>query len=83
MEEEIKLEVAKNVDTKDIELALQTDKKVDEAVVEKSLNYDALTPEEKSAIDEFISKVDVKILHKYYNLVQVHKVISQNSQIVF
>ena len=42
MEEEIKLEVAKNVDTKDIELALQTDKKVDEAVVEKSLNYDAL-----------------------------------------
>ena len=29
MEEEIKLEVAKNVDTKDIELALQTDKKVD------------------------------------------------------
>ena len=58
MEEEIKLEVAKNVDTKDIELAL--DKKVDEAVVEKSLNYDALTPEEKSAIDEFISKVDVK-----------------------
>jgi uncharacterized protein YaaN involved in tellurite resistance len=60
MEEEIKLEVAKNVDTKDIELALQTDKKVDEAVVEKSLNYDALTPEEKSAIDEFISKVDVK-----------------------
>ena len=60
MEEEIKLEVAKNVDTKDIELALQTDKKVDEAVVEKSLNYDALTPEEKSAIDEFFSKVDVK-----------------------
>ena len=60
MEEEIKLEVAKNVDTKDIELALQTDKKVDEAVVEKSLNYDALTPEEKAAIDEFISKVDVK-----------------------
>ena len=60
MEEEIKLEVAKNVDTKDIELALQTDKKVDEAVVEKSLNYDALTSEEKSAIDEFISKVDVR-----------------------
>lgn len=50
MEEEIKLEVAKNVDTKDIELALQTDKKVDEAVVEKSLNYDALTPEEKAGL---------------------------------
>ena len=35
MEEEIKLEVAKNVDTKDIELALQTDKKVDEALAKR------------------------------------------------
>ena len=60
MEEEIKLDVVKNVDTKDIELALQTEKKVDEKVVEKSLSYDALTQEEKNAIDEFIQKVDVK-----------------------
>lgn len=59
MNEEIKLEVASKVDTKEIENALEVNKKVDEAVVEKSLNYDALTPEEKSAIDEFIGKVDV------------------------
>ena len=58
--EEIKLEVVSNVDTKEIETALQTNKKVDEAVVEKSLNYDALTEEEKNAIDTFLAKVDVK-----------------------
>lgn len=60
MNEEIKLEVVSNVDTKEIETALATNKKVDEAVVEKSLNYDALTPEEKEAIDTFLAKVDVK-----------------------
>lgn len=60
MNEEIKLEVVSNVDTKEIETALATNKKVDEAVVEKSLNYDALTDAEKAAIDEFLSKVDVK-----------------------
>lgn len=58
--EEIKLEVVSNVDTKEIETALQTNKKVDEAVVEKSLNYDDLTEEEKNAIDTFLAKVDVK-----------------------
>ena len=60
MDEEIKLEVVSNVDTKEIETALETSKKVDEAVVEKSLNYDALTEEEKNAIDTFLEKVDVK-----------------------
>lgn len=60
MDEEIKLEVVSNVDTKEIETALETNKKVDEAVVEKSLNYDALTDEEKRAIDTFLEKVDVK-----------------------
>ncbi len=60
MNEEIKLEVVSNVDTKEIETSLATNKKVDEAVVEKSLNYDALTPEEKEAIDTFLAKVDVK-----------------------
>ena len=47
MNEEIKLEVVSSVDTKEIETALETTKKVDEAVVEKSLNYDVLTDEEK------------------------------------
>ncbi len=60
MSEEIKLEVVSNVDTKEIETALEKNKKVDEAVVEKSLNYEALTDEEKQAIDSFLAKVDVK-----------------------
>lgn len=60
MDEEITLEVVSNVDTKEIETALEKNKKVDEAVVEKSLNYDALTDEEKVAIDNFLTKVDVK-----------------------
>ena len=60
MNEEIKLEVVSSVDTKEIETALETTKKVDEAVVEKSLNYDVLTDEEKKAIDTFLEKIDVK-----------------------
>ena len=60
MDEEIKLEVVSNVDTKEIETALETTKKVDEAVVEKSLNYDVLTDDEKKAIDTFLEKIDVK-----------------------
>mgnify|MGYP000361150526 FL=1 len=60
MDEEIKLEVVSSVDTKEIETALETTKKVDEAVVEKSLNYDVLTDEEKKAIDKFLEKIDVK-----------------------
>ena len=60
MDEEIKLEVVSSVDTKEIETALETTKKVDEAVVEKSLNYDVLTDEEKKAIDTFLEKIDVK-----------------------
>ena len=60
MDEEVKLEVVSNVDTKEIETALETTKKVDEAVVEKSLNYDVLTDDEKKAIDTFLEKIDVK-----------------------
>ena len=60
MDEEMKLEVVSSVDTKEIETALETTKKVDEAVVEKSLNYDVLTDEEKKAIDKFLEKIDVK-----------------------
>ena len=60
MDEEIKLEVVSNVDTKEIETTLETTKKVDEAVVEKSLNYDVLTDDEKKAIDTFLEKIDVK-----------------------
>ena len=43
-----------------VEDTLLQEKKVSEEVVEKSLNYDALTDEEKKAIDEFIAKIDPK-----------------------
>ena len=54
---ELKVE-AKDVDLKKVEDNLLQEKKVSEEVVEKSLNYDALTDEEKKAIDEFIEKID-------------------------
>ena len=60
MEEEVKLEVLPKVDTKEIENAIAVNQKVDEKVVEKSLNYDVLTEEEKNAIDTFIQKIAVK-----------------------
>lgn len=54
---ELKVE-AKSMDTSKVEENLLQEKKVSEEVVEKSLNYDALTEEEKKAIDEFITKID-------------------------
>ena len=57
--EELKVE-AKNVDIGKVEDSLLQEKKVSEEVVEKSLNYDALTDAEKKAIDDFITKIDPK-----------------------
>lgn len=57
--EELKVE-AKSIDMSKVEDTLLQEKKVSEEVVEKSLNYDALTDEEKKAIDEFITKIDPK-----------------------
>ena len=57
---ELKVETAKNLDMSKVEENLLQEKKVSEEVVEKSLNYDALTDEEKKAIDEFITKIDPK-----------------------
>ena len=54
---ELKVET-KDVDMSKVEDTLLQEKKVSEEVVEKSLNYDALTDEEKKAIDEFITKID-------------------------
>ena len=56
--EELKVET-KSIDMK-VEDTLLQEKKVSEEVVEKSLNDDALTDEEKKAIDEFIAKIDPK-----------------------
>ena len=58
--EAIELKLTPSVDTKELETTLVTEeKKVTEAEVEKSLNYDALTEEEKKAIDDFVAKFDV------------------------
>ena len=60
MSENVELTLNPKVDTKKMEDDLLKEKKVSNEVVEKSLNYDLLTPEEKQAIDEFVAKVDVK-----------------------
>ena len=59
MSEKVELQVAPSVDKEKLENEILQEKEVSEAAVEKSLNYDALTEEEKKAIDEFIAKVDV------------------------
>ena len=60
-EQEIaEIKVTSQADIKELEntLVLET-KKVKEEEVEKSLNYDLLTDDEKRAIDEFLAKIDV------------------------
>ncbi len=59
MSEKVELTLNPKVDTKQMENDLLREKTINEEAVEKSLNYDLLTPEEKQAIDEFITKVDV------------------------
>ena len=54
---ELKVE-AKDLKMGEVEENLLQEKKVTEEVVEKSLNYDALTDEEKKAIDDFVEKID-------------------------
>lgn len=55
--EGLELKVEKKVDEESIENL--TSEKVTEEKIENSLNYDILTKEEKKAIDEFNSKIDV------------------------
>ena len=54
---ELKVESPKT-EEKVVELVTGNEKVTDEKI-EKSLNYDLLTPEEKKAIDEFVEKIDV------------------------
>lgn len=56
---ELELTVKPTMDTTEIEKDLATNRKVEEAKVEKSLNYNALSEEEKNAIDVFLTKIDV------------------------
>ncbi len=54
----MELKVEQNMEDKKVaELALEN--KVTEEKIEKSLNYDELTNEEKKAIDEFNAKIDI------------------------
>ena len=55
----LELKVEKKVDEKEVE-GLVGEKKVTEDMVEESLNYDKLSKEEKAAIEEFNSKIDVE-----------------------
>ena len=57
--ENLILEVKPEISTKEIENELIEKKVISEEQVENSLNYEKLSDAEKSAIDEFISKVDV------------------------
>ena len=59
MKDELILELKPEVSTKEIETELIKNKKVTEEKVEDSLNYDKLKKEEKVAIDEFVSKLDL------------------------
>ena len=52
------LKVIEKVDEKSVE-GLMNLKKVDNEVIEESLNYASLTKEEKKAIDEFNKKIDI------------------------
>jgi len=53
------LKIEKKVDSEKIEQELLSTTEVTEEKVEKSLNYELLSEEEKKAIDEFVKKVDV------------------------
>ncbi len=54
----LELKVAKKIDEKSIE-GLVSEKEITENKIEKSLNYDELSKEEKVAIDEFNEKLDI------------------------
>ena len=56
---ELELEVKPQMNLTELEKDLLETKRVEEAQVEKSLNYDTLTDEEKQAIDTFLTKIDV------------------------
>ena len=57
--EGLELKVAKKIDEKEAEALTANVSKVTDEKIEKSLNYDELSKEEKKAIDEFTAKLDV------------------------
>ncbi|MBQ9315118.1 MAG: toxic anion resistance protein [Clostridia bacterium] len=55
----LELKVEKQVEEKEVEAIVKDTKQITNEKIEQSLNYDALTEEEKRAIDEFNAKIDV------------------------
>lgn len=58
--EELELKVNKEVNKAEVESLAQESKKVTDEKIEKSLNYDLLSQEEKDAIEEFNKKINVE-----------------------
>ena len=59
MSEALEIKVESKLPTEKIEKEILTVEKVTEEKIENSLNYDLLPQEEKEAIDEFCSKLEV------------------------
>lgn len=59
MSEALELKVEPKMANEKIEKELLTEEKVTEEKVESTLNYDLLSEEEKNAINEFCSKIDI------------------------
>lgn len=55
----LELKVDTKLNKEELENSVVLQENVTEEVVEESLNYDNLLPEEKKAIDEFVQKIDV------------------------
>ncbi len=58
--EELELKVNKTVAKEEVKSLVEEKGKVTDEKIEKSLNYDALSQEEKDAIEEFNKKIDVE-----------------------
>ena len=82
----LELKVEKEVKEEEVKEILEQKGEVTNEKIENSLNYDSLTEEEKSAIEDFnkkIKKLMLQILHKFYNMEQKLKVKYHNFLIVY
>lgn len=59
MEKKLELKTLDTLDLEEIKSTIENGKELTETKVEKTLDYSKLTKEEKSAIDEFVGKIDV------------------------
>lgn len=56
--DDLEIKIEEKVDKKELETTILDGNEISETKIENSLNYDKLTPEEKEAIDTFLSKLD-------------------------